>query len=148
MRQVDVAALEQHLAQFTQPLDAADPCSGRVSRLNGIARRGQALDGKETKGAKAQGAAADLVSLVRHETGIVLGQRGVEGHNEIGAAAALLEGCNLNGIVTTMDALLTQRPLAPQILDQGGDYLMVVKRNQPTLYADIQLLFQSPPRPA
>jgi len=35
--------------------------------------------------------------------------------------------------------------LAQQIVEQGGDYLMLVKENQPELYANIALLFQSPP---
>jgi hypothetical protein len=49
------------------------------------------------------------------------------------------------GTITTMDALLTQRPFAQQILDQNGHYLMVVKRNQGTLYDAIALLFDEPP---
>jgi predicted transposase YbfD/YdcC len=47
-----------------------------------------------------------------------------------------------------MDALLTQRQIAEQILTQNGDYLMVVKRNQPSLYEAIEFLFSSPPIPA
>ena len=45
----------------------------------------------------------------------------------------------------TLDALHTQRKTAEQVLSQGGDYLMVVKENQPGLYADIKLLFDDPP---
>ena len=44
-----------------------------------------------------------------------------------------------------MDALLTQKALGKQIIEQGGDYLMVVKSNQPALYQAIELLFESPP---
>jgi predicted transposase YbfD/YdcC len=47
--------------------------------------------------------------------------------------------------VVTLDALHTQRKTAQQILDQGGDYFMVVKENQKGLYRDIQLLFDQPP---
>ena len=36
-----------------------------------------------------------------------------------------------------MDALLTQRQIAQQIVDAGGDYGMVVKENQPHLLEDI-----------
>jgi predicted transposase YbfD/YdcC len=57
----------------------------------------------------------------------------------------LLAGRELRGTVTTMDALLTQRELAQQILDQHGHYLMVVKRNQENLYNAIALLFDQPP---
>ena len=47
-----------------------------------------------------------------------------------------------------MDALLTQQPIARQILAQGGHYLMIVKANQPSLSAAIALLFRTPPVPA
>lgn len=47
--------------------------------------------------------------------------------------------------MVTFDALHTQRKTAEQVLSQGGDYLMVVKENQPGLYADIKLLFDDPP---
>jgi predicted transposase YbfD/YdcC len=43
--------------------------------------------------------------------------------------------------VCTMDALLTQRHVAQTIVDEGGDYVMTVKENQPQLRADIELVF-------
>ena len=45
----------------------------------------------------------------------------------------------------TGDALYTQRNLCQQIIAGKGDYLFIVKRNQPELYADIALLFGEPP---
>jgi len=44
-----------------------------------------------------------------------------------------------------MDALLTQRPIAQQIVEAGGDYVMVVKANQPQLREDIATVFALPP---
>jgi hypothetical protein len=44
-----------------------------------------------------------------------------------------------------MDALLTQRHVAQTIVDRGGDYVMLVKENQPRLRADIALVFTLPP---
>lgn len=61
--------------------------------------------------------------------------------NEIGAASELLLALVLEGRVVTADALLTQREIARTILDSGGDYLLVVKENQPTLHADIAAAF-------
>jgi predicted transposase YbfD/YdcC len=43
------------------------------------------------------------------------------------------------------DALYCQRNLCGQIVAAGGDYVIVVKRNQPQLYEDIELLFTQPP---
>jgi len=44
-----------------------------------------------------------------------------------------------------MDALLTQRHVAQTIVDKGGEYVMIVKDNQPQLRADIELVFTLPP---
>jgi predicted transposase YbfD/YdcC len=38
----------------------------------------------------------------------------------------------LTGLVVTLDALHTHVEVAQEIIDAGGDYLMVVKGNQPT----------------
>jgi len=45
----------------------------------------------------------------------------------------------------TGDALYCQRHLCAQIVAAGGDYLLIVKANQPRLYQDIVLLFAEPP---
>jgi len=41
-----------------------------------------------------------------------------------------------------MDALLTQTEIAETIMNYEGDYVMIVKDNQPTLRADIATLFE------
>ena len=104
---------------------------------------------KVLRGVRAQGRLVHLLSLVRHESGMVLAQAEVmEKSNEITAAPDLLAEQTLSGTVRTMDALLTRRALAEQILAQQGHYLMVVKENQPRLYEHIDLLFRQPPVPA
>ena len=48
----------------------------------------------------------------------------------------------MKGAVVTADALLTQRDIARNIVeDQGADYVFTVKDNQPTLRKDIEDLF-------
>ena len=44
-----------------------------------------------------------------------------------------------------MAALLTQRNLAQQIADEGGDYVMIVKGNQPQLQEDSATVFALEP---
>jgi hypothetical protein len=44
-----------------------------------------------------------------------------------------------------MDALLTQRPIAQQIVEAGGDSVMGVKANQPQLQEDIATVFALSP---
>jgi hypothetical protein len=123
--------------------------------------QGVALDGKTLRGSKALGAEASprgsargvahLLSAVSHGVGLTLAQVGVTNKtNEIPLASVLLNELLVEGRVFTMDALLTQRALAEQISAAGGDYLMIVKDNQPTLAADIALAFEdfSPSEPA
>lgn len=149
LRQVCLSELERCVSEYNRRLDAADTVVGRIELVNGETLRGQAIDGKEIRGAGRQGAPLALVSLVRHGSGTVLAQAAVEQKtNEITVVPAVLATCELAGSVTTMDALLTQVEIAQQIREQQGHYLMVVKRNQPQLYEAIDYLFQSPPLPA
>lgn len=148
LRGVDIEALERQVSAYGQAVDESDKVPGRIEGPDGSQYRGQALDGKAVRGAQAHGQPVHLVSLVRHESGTVLGQvRVAEKSNEITAAPALLAGRDLTGTVTTMDALLTQRSLSQQIVRQGGDYLMVVKANQQQLHEDLDTLFTAPPWP-
>ena len=45
------------------------------------------------------------------------------------------------GMLLTGDAIFTQRELSIQVVEAGGDYLWMVKDNQPTMRNDIELLF-------
>ena len=139
LRTLDVTALETRLAQFSQTLAVAPPAAAAPWQ-------GQAVDGKAVRGAQRHGAKVHLVSLVTHGSGLVRAHVRVrDKSNEITAVPQLLQGRNLQGTVTTMDALLTQQALAHQIRAQQGHYLMIVKENQPALYAAIALVFQAPP---
>lgn len=139
LRDVDLAQLGAHITQYGQELAALAPLPA-VQETGGW--EGQAVDGKEVRGANTHGAKVHLMSLVQQDSGLVLGQQPVPAKtNEIKAVPALLAGRDLRGVVVTGDALLTQRALAQQILAQRGHYLMVVKRNQPDLYDDLRTLF-------
>ena len=107
---------------------------------------GLAIDGKSLRGSRKQGApGAHLLSALGHQLGLTLGQAAVaEKTNEITAVHELLGGLVVEGKVVTVDALLTQRELAQTIIDRGGDYVMVVKGNQPALHEEIQTVFEEP----
>jgi predicted transposase YbfD/YdcC len=146
LRWIDVKILEQRLACQAELLAVMAPKAGAITASTGEVLQGQAIDGKAVRGARTHGTPLHLLSLVQHGSGRVLAQTNVDQkHNEISIAPQLLAGRELGGTVTTMDALLTQRELAQQILDQHGHYLMVVKRNQGNLYDAIALLFDQPP---
>lgn len=108
--------------------------------------QGVAIDGKTLRGSRRQDAdETHLLSAVAHQLGITLAQIAVaDKTNEIGAMLDLLSELVVEGHVFTTDALLTQRELAREILDRGGDFVFIVKRNQPQLYEDIEYLFEPP----
>lgn len=105
-----------------------------------------AVDGKQLRGSgdKAHGRAAiNLVSAWASANQLVLGQVKVaENSNEITAIPQLLQLLDLSGCLVTVDAIGTQREIAQQIVEQGGDYLLAVKENQGHLYEDLEYLFR------
>jgi predicted transposase YbfD/YdcC len=60
-------------------------------------------------------------------------------------APALVARVAWPGRVLTGDARFCQRHLCQQVCAAGGEYLLVVKENQPALFEAIQLLFDPPP---
>jgi hypothetical protein len=112
------------------------PAAGRLQAV--------ALDGKSLCGVLVgHERTLHLMALLDHESGGVLRQTAVPSHtNEIGAAPQLLSEVPLQGRVVTADALLCQRELSRQIIDSGGHFLLVVKKNQPELKAAIEAEFQ------
>jgi predicted transposase YbfD/YdcC len=86
--------------------------------------------------------AIHLVSAWATANHLVLGQRKVEDKsNEITAIPELLQMLMLNGCIVTIDAMGCQSEIAGQIIDQGADYVLSVKENQPHLLQDITLFF-------
>ena len=84
-----------------------------------------------------------LLSLLDQATGGVLSQQAVPSTtNEAKTAADLLKTIVLKGRLVTGDAAFCQRELCKEIVDSGGDYLFVVKDNQPELKAAIAADFQ------
>ena len=102
-----------------------------------------AVDGKTLRGAKGKdGKAPHLVAALAHGIGAVLGQVAVDAKsNEIPAVRELLKAfADLTGAVVTMDALHAQHDTAQAVLDRRADYVMTVKANMPTLYAQLKKL--------
>jgi len=80
-----------------------------------------------------------LLAVFLPGEGITLAQVVVENtQNEISVAPKALEYINLRNKVVIGDALHTQRQISIQIGRAGGDYLWIVKGNQPQLLEDIQ----------
>ena len=69
------------------------------------------------------------------ENRVVLGCQSVDQKsNEITAIPELLKKLELKGAIITMDAMGSQKDIAAQIVDGGGDYVLAIKDNHPTLH--------------
>ncbi len=119
------------------------------------ARRGQderrlSVDGKTLRGSRRHHAEAlHVVEAVGQRLKLVLGERESAQGEDLAAALALLERLPLEGRVVTADAGLLHREFAQTVLRRGGDYLGVVKENQPELKAAVDRWIRegvSPPR--
>jgi len=87
-----------------------------------------------------------LLAVLAHRVGLTLTQQAVAAKtNEIKAVETVFGQIVLTGRIVTMDALLTQRQVAQTMVEAGGDYVMLVKENQPQLKADSELVFTLPP---
>jgi hypothetical protein len=116
-----------------------------VGRRPALARE-IAIDGKALRGS-ADGALPGVHLLAAYAPGVdsVLAQLRVDRKtNEHKAALELLGVLPLAGAVVTADAMFTHADFAAGFLEGGGDYLLAVKDNQPTLQADIALAFETP----
>jgi predicted transposase YbfD/YdcC len=105
-----------------------------------------AIDGKTLRHSydrRSAKAAIHMVSAWAARNHVVLGQlKTEEKSNEITAIPELLRLLDVSGCLVTIDAMGCQRAIAQQIVMQGGDYVLALKRNQETLYGAVEELFQ------
>jgi predicted transposase YbfD/YdcC len=133
LQAMDADALDEAAGGWAQQRTA--PAAG--------ARRAVAVDGKTLRGSGvADGPGRHLLAALDHEHGVVLGQADVEAKtNEIPVFSTLLDRIDLAGAVVTADALHAQRSHAGYLVTQrGAHYLLTVKRNQPSLHAQLAAL--------
>jgi predicted transposase YbfD/YdcC len=84
---------------------------------------------------------AHLVSAFVDTNHLVFGQIAVaDKSNEIDAIPRLLRLLDLGGATVTIDAMGCQTEIARQIREAEGDYVLVVKDNQPTLHQRVSAL--------
>ena len=125
-RIVDPIAFERAVRGFT--LDFADSIKGVV-----------AIDGKALKRAYEKGQShmpRVMVTAFGTETRMALASTEAKGGNEAEAALTLIEMLDLKSCTVTADALHCHRRFAEAIVARGGDYVLAVKGNQPTLLGD------------
>jgi predicted transposase YbfD/YdcC len=101
-----------------------------------------AIDGKTLCGSRDRTHGQNplhLVSAWAAENHLTLGQVAVaEKSNEITAIPQLLRLLDVAGAIVTIDAMGCQKEIAATARDEGADYVLAVKDNQPRLLADAQ----------
>ena len=104
-----------------------------------------AIDGKTLRrsfDAASSKSAIHMVSAWATANHLSLGQVVVnEKSNEITAIPKLLEILAISGCLVTIDAMGCQTNIAEAIVGGGADYVLAVKRNQPTLHDGIAAFF-------
>lgn len=105
-----------------------------------------AVDGKSLRGSDSPAAKVKMMHLLRawvDEAGISAGQQLCsEKSNEIEALPHLLDALSLKGAIVTIDAMGTQRAIAEQIKEAGGDYVLALKGNQKEAMDAVATQFQ------
>ena len=135
---VDPTALQDALFRWvTEDLGLTlsdDQISGII--IDGKTLRGTRSDHQRTR---------QILAALDQETGCVLSETDVAANtNEARTALKLLEGMVLKGRVVLGDAAFCQRSICEQIIEQEGDYLFVIKDNQPSLLREAQQAFVIP----
>lgn len=144
------ASFQRFMAEFSKLCQGVVAIDGKVLR--------RSYDTASSK------SALHMVSAWGCEQRMVLGQIATDAQsNEITAVPKLLRMLSLKDTIVTsafrsrhvnvpkcvtVDALNCQRAIASQIIEQGGDYALALKGNQPTLHADVTLFLDDPARAA
>ena len=133
-RRIDVADFESRVGAWIQ------------GRLGPGDAPHLSIDGKTARGSRdGDTPGVHLVSAYAPDVKAVLAQLRVDAKtNEHKAALELLGILPIKDKVVTGDALFTHRDVCAAVLDGGGDYVLPVKENQPTLSKDIAAVFAEP----
>ena len=113
-----------------------DVTGGQVVAIDGKTLR-RSHDGVAGK------SAIHMVSAWASVNRLILGQTKVdERSNEITAIPELLSTLDVSGCTVTIDAMGCQKDIATTIIDQGADYVLALKENQPQLHQDVTDTFE------
>jgi predicted transposase YbfD/YdcC len=130
------AVKPEEFCQVAREFFAQQPAAGTSVQIT--------LDGKTMRGTIPVGHSrgVHLLAAFLPAEGWVLFQVEVGSkENEIPAAGRVVKCLDLRGKIITGDALLAQRELSLQILQAGGDYVWIIKDNQPETHQDLVRLF-------
>ena len=132
LQRLDADAFDELAGQWAAQRTAPGPGGRRVIAVDGKTLRGSGHGGEDSR---------HLLAAFDHAHGAVLGQVDVGAKtNEIPMFTTLLDRIDITGAVITADALHAQREHATYLAGRGAHYLLIVKRNQPGLHAQLAAL--------
>lgn len=104
------------------------------------------LDGKVLRGTRGKWERAwQVITLLDNHTGCICSQATVSPEtNEQKAAIELLKSLVVHGKLVVGDAAYCQREFCEAVLSHGGEYLVLIKDNQPTLQHQAEQAFVIP----
>ena len=104
-----------------------------------------AIDGKALRAVLSKvkgGRIPMLMNAIDVASGLVLAQLPIDNKDcEITEIPQLLKLLNIRDSVITVYAIGTQTSIMQQIIEQGGHFVMMVKKNQPTSYEELITFF-------
>ena len=105
-------------------------CGKEIICIDGKAERGTVLE---------NGRNPDIVSAYSFNTGITLATEACQAKsNEIKAVPRLIDKLDIAGKIVTADAMSMQKDIIDKIRKKGGDFLIELKANQPSLRYGIE----------
>lgn len=110
-------------------------------------REGQiSIDGKtirSTETMQKYGTSLQILTAYLTDCGVCLEQIGIyEKTNEIPVAREILDLLDVKGKVVTLDAMHCQKDTVKKIIENHGDYIIGLKKNQHQLYKDIDEMYR------
>jgi predicted transposase YbfD/YdcC len=132
LQRLDADAFDHLAGAWAQQRTAPGPRARRVIAVDGKTLRGSGHGEQDSR---------HLLAAFDHAHGVVLGQVDVATKtNEIPMFSTLLDRVGIGDAVITADALHAQRSHAKYLHRRGAHYLLIVKRNQPGLHAQLAAL--------
>ena len=105
------------------------------------------IDGKTIRGSKRNGSRAlHFLNVYVSSSGLTLYSKNIDAKtNEIKAIPETIDALDIKGAVVTVDAMGCQKDIAQKIMNKDADYIFGLKKNQLTLYNEVEIAFESYP---
>ena len=141
LNRLDPQEVEDVLDQWMDQVEGLSPSPTEEDSL-----RLESLDGKTLRGTRGKWERArQVITLMDNATGRIRAEVGVPLEtNENKAAVELLKSLLLKGKIVVADAGFCQRDFCETVLEQEGEYLVLVKDNQSNLHQEVQQAFAIP----